>query len=642
MSKTSTPLTPGVFYPASSAHRCLYQLSAIVSIIIIVAEIGKCGEEPQNPPSSATISIKQFQTSRISINIKDKTPLDDSISDIDAQPTVPKVILNINSSIENFSPPQAFHTIQGKEKKANPTEKTQTTSITNAQTPSATSVNNILRSQFPKPLIASRPASSPETSESKNMARAIQEPKPSLGRITIDMPAPTSSPTTQSFNSAISNSLPKPAPQVITQRAASPAVSKLDTQSVAEQAIWSSTPKPADQFVAQREMPAGIAKPADGTAFQQVPAFVEVQPVSLSINPQDAPVPMAQMAMAGQASQFGTMDPDNKKDNNKQSGQVQQAQPLPQPPSIEGPAPQPENAAPTTPPTTTPANPSDQKLGEAPPDTHLDFLRQQSVLLKPCEWQWDIGFTYVHFDTTFPNIVLPDQAVEGHDRQRLIYMPLAIRYGWSDRVQLFANTLVGWAGEEISISGADEFFNNGGMGDTNAGATILLQKSDGKSCCPDVLATFGFTAPTGRTLGFISIVESPGTTLGQGFWAGFWNVLIIHTYDPVVVFYGFGSRHFFTKEISGIPAKPGDQYNYQLGTGFAVNERITLSTAFIGYYITEASVDNRFVEGTTLEPLYLRFAVTINRPCKRIIEPYAMIGMTDDAANAQVGITWTF
>ena len=183
-------------------------------------------------------------------------------------------------------------------------------------------------------------------------------------------------------------------------------------------------------------------------------------------------------------------------------------------------------------------------------------------------------------------------------------MPLAVRYGLNDRVQLFANAPVGWAGLEVSTEGTDDFFNNGGIGDTSAGATILVQKSDGRSCCPDILATFGFTAPTGRTNGLVGILESPGTSLGQGFWAGYWNVLAIHTYDPVIVFYGVGSRHFFTKDIMGIPAKPGDQYLYQLGTGFGINERITFSTTFIGYYITEASVNNRFVEGTTLEPLY--------------------------------------
>ncbi len=250
--------------------------------------------------------------------------------------------------------------------------------------------------------------------------------------------------------------------------------------------------------------------------------------------------------------------------------------------------------------------------------------------------------TYLHADSTFTDIVPPSQLAEAHIRQRLIYMPLAVRYGLYDRVQLFANAPVGWAGTEVSITGADEFLNNGGIGDTNAGATILLHKSDGRSCSPDVLATFGLTAPTGRTNGFVSLIETPGTTLGQGFWAGFWNVLAVHTYDPVIVFYGVGSRHFFTKDIQGIPAKPGDQYLYQLGTGFGINERITLSTTFFGYYITEASVNNRFVEGTTLEPLYMRFAVTITRPNKRIIEPSATIGMTDSAANAQVGITWTF
>jgi hypothetical protein len=37
----------------------------------------------------------------------------------------------------------------------------------------------------------------------------------------------------------------------------------------------------------------------------------------------------------------------------------------------------------------------------------------------------------------------------------------------------------------------------------------------------------------------------------------------------------------------------------------------------------------------------MRFAATIAN-CGRIVEPFAEIGMTDDAPAASVGITWTF
>src|SRR3972149_5736182 len=124
---------------------------------------------------------------------------------------------------------------------------------------------------------------------------------------------------------------------------------------------------------------------------------------------------------------------------------------------------------------------------------------------------------------------------------------------------------VGWANTEISYLGSDEFFNDTGLGDTNAGATFLIHESNGYGYSPDIVATFGLTAPTGKGNALLGILETPETTLGQGFWAAYWNVLFIHQYDPVILFYGFGSRHYFAKDIEGISARPGDQYNYQFG-----------------------------------------------------------------------------
>ena len=51
---------------------------------------------------------------------------------------------------------------------------------------------------------------------------------------------------------------------------------------------------------------------------------------------------------------------------------------------------------------------SDQeKFGVAPEDNSREFLRQESVLLKPCQWQFDIGLNYTIFDHRFTDIVVP-------------------------------------------------------------------------------------------------------------------------------------------------------------------------------------------------------------------------------------------
>ncbi|MFH1265927.1 MAG: transporter, partial [Planctomycetota bacterium] len=209
----------------------------------------------------------------------------------------------------------------------------------------------------------------------------------------------------------------------------------------------------------------------------------------------------------------------------------------------------------------------------------------------------------------------------------------------SRRIQLFLSTPVGWGNSEFSFVGFDEFDNKGGIGDIRGGASILLIR--GEEYFPEVIGTIAFTAPSGDyTSPVLSL--TPGSALGEGFWALSGNLLFIHTYDPVTLFYGFGVRQRFENEFRGIGLiEPGTQFIYQLGVGFAVNERITLSTAFVGMYITEDRLDHRRLEGSILEPLRLRFAVTAARN-RRIIEPFAEIGMTDDAPAATAGIIWTF
>jgi hypothetical protein len=84
----------------------------------------------------------------------------------------------------------------------------------------------------------------------------------------------------------------------------------------------------------------------------------------------------------------------------------------------------------------------------------------------------------------------------------------------------------------------------------------------------------------------------------------------------------------------------GEEITYQLGVGFAVNERVTLSSALQGAFITETKIEGERIEGSILEPIRMRFAATISRNC-RIVEPFAEIAMTDDAPS-RLGVTWTF
>jgi hypothetical protein len=265
------------------------------------------------------------------------------------------------------------------------------------------------------------------------------------------------------------------------------------------------------------------------------------------------------------------------------------------------------------------------------------------VLLKPGDWQADTGFAYVNFDNPFPAVVLGPggeiaSVVPARLRRRLIYSPLAVRYGLSTNVQLFGTMPLGFSNTQTSFTDYSQEQNSGGFGDLTAGASFHLF---GAQCdYPDVLGTVAVTAPTGQyTTPVFDVV--PGSALGQGFWALAGQLTAINQYDPIVVFYGVGFRHLFQREFNDVPFASGEQFSYMMGVGFAVNDRVTLSATLQAFYITNFLVNHQVVPGTNVEPVSMRFAATIDRRCK-ILEPWAAVGMTESAPAFSLGITWTY
>lgn len=284
-----------------------------------------------------------------------------------------------------------------------------------------------------------------------------------------------------------------------------------------------------------------------------------------------------------------------------------------------------------------------QTFGQRPTNYSLQFLRTQDVLLDPGSWQFDTGFAYTNFDDDFPVGIDGGGGtlvgvVQGRVRTRLIYSPLAFRYGWSNNVQAFGVLPVGYSGTQVSTIGASTTDNSGGIGDFTGGLNLHLL--EGGDQLPDVIGTVGFTAPTGDFNAPVFGVV-PGTALGQGFWALNGQLLFINRYDPIIAFYGVGFRHLFEREFSGVVVQPGEQFSYQFGVGFSANDRVTLSATFQGFFISNMLLDGSALLGTNVEPMSLRFAATIARNC-RIVEPFALIGMTDSAPNASFGVTITF
>ena len=182
---------------------------------------------------------------------------------------------------------------------------------------------------------------------------------------------------------------------------------------------------------------------------------------------------------------------------------------------------------------------------------------RRSVLLKQGQCQFDTGAAYATVESYFPTIV-NNNLTQGFFHRRLGYVPAQIRYGLTDRAQLYANCPVGYVCSEQTVLGSyANYSGRGGTGDTNLGCSYWLRKSNGMPFDPDVIATVGMTIPTAPA-SFLSAFNTPQTSLGQGFWAATWNLLVVQSFDPVTIFYGVGGRQLFGKDVERQlhPARP--------------------------------------------------------------------------------------
>lgn len=292
-----------------------------------------------------------------------------------------------------------------------------------------------------------------------------------------------------------------------------------------------------------------------------------------------------------------------------------------------------------------------QTLGEAPEETktELQFLRRQSILLDPGEYQIDVTFQYVVDESDFALAQVQGTALqigEARRRQRLFLVPIELRVGINPVTQGFVNVPVGWSNSEFAFFRQEDTSETTGLGDISAGFTRLF--IEGSESFPDVLGTFAFSAPTGDA-DFATSLSTPGSSLGSGFWSLTAALTFIQVYDPIVLFYGGGYRHRYKNTFDGgFRVEPGEEIFLRIGGGFAVNPRVTLSASLTRSYLGADKVNGVQVAGGIREPTIIRLAATIAEAQKakghssvRTVEPFVNFGITEGAIDSLIGISWT-
>ena len=282
-----------------------------------------------------------------------------------------------------------------------------------------------------------------------------------------------------------------------------------------------------------------------------------------------------------------------------------------------------------------------EPLGEEPEDinSHLLFLRQSSVLLKPGQFDVEFGVSYRRDERRdyIPELQEDGTFTTQDAVRRELETRLSVRVGVADRVEAFASVPLLYASEEEFIEGGasrdnDEF----GIGDTVFGLkTLLLREKEGR---PEIIFTVAGIAPTGED----PYSNDPNAiALGTGHWGLSGGFTFIKSYDPIILFASIDYTYRFPEDELNARIEPGHEIGYNFGVGFAVNEAVTISGQIQGAYRTEAKVDGDRLEDSSSEPMSIRLGLTYSLAVGRYFDSFVAFGISEDAADSIIGASLT-
>lgn len=279
---------------------------------------------------------------------------------------------------------------------------------------------------------------------------------------------------------------------------------------------------------------------------------------------------------------------------------------------------------------------SNEPLGQPPPDTRLQFLRNSTVLLEPGDIQTEYGLFYTLLHNRF---VEPDGfggLIDVESIDRTFDVPFTVRYGLSPDIQLSGTIPVGLNYVEVQDEFDDVSSSVFTAGDIVLGADFVLGQGEDEAA--DILGGVNFIIPTSDgPSGFGGLQP----TLSGGHFGIGWDLTAIRSYDPAVFFASIGSSHLLVRHMNGVDVAPGAFIDYSFGMAFAINDEVTLNGEVLGGFQFDTELDGVEIADSSNEPISLRVSVIRTVTPQYFIEPSLQFGLTDDASTVQLGVTFT-
>lgn len=220
------------------------------------------------------------------------------------------------------------------------------------------------------------------------------------------------------------------------------------------------------------------------------------------------------------------------------------------------------------------------------------------------------------------------------------------RYGIFDGVELGVNLPYYYSYRYTQVSPTELEANRAAsMGDTLVQVTALVSKETPN--LPAVNATIGAVIPTGARPYYFGEAYRPGNNpidplfgrQSRGEWGAFGNVQFVKTYDPVVLFAGFGAEYSFATAHQGYEVEWPIRFNYNAGFSFIMSNTSTLGFALIGSYQGDVRVNGARAKNTQSEPIVGRLTLTQRLAPNFYIEPSVGIGLSKDTPQVSASLT---
>ncbi len=269
-------------------------------------------------------------------------------------------------------------------------------------------------------------------------------------------------------------------------------------------------------------------------------------------------------------------------------------------------------------------------------DIRQVFLRESAVLLRPGQWESEVSFRYTRLQNSTIKSYVGGGVISSE--RRIFESQIVFRTSPVRDVEIFVNVPVRYASqrvERVEQGGVVKYQGSGwGVGDATAGVKYHLVHEG--PATPDIILSVNGTAPTGDDPYDFS---PSAVTFGGGHWGVGAGVTAIKSFDPAVVFIGVDYAYRFPGDFLGGTVSPGGVIGYNLGTGFALNDKLSLSGQLSGTVQAGNGTAPGGIDVRQREQLMLRLAFTYQASQKCYLEPSISMGLTDDSPDSIVGLS---